>query len=490
MIITPFGRKVVRGGAWVFVTRALVQLIAFVRTIVLARLLAPNDFGLFGIALLMLSMFSAFSQTGFRQALIQKKENTDLYLNTAWTLGVIRGGLIAIVLFFGAPYVSVFFEAPAAAPILRIIGLAIILEGLTNVAVVYFEKELQFHKYFVYQLTGVIVDLTVAVSAAFILRSAWALIFGYLAGALTRCVISYVIDPYRPKISFEIDRAKELFGFGKWVLGSSILAFLILHGDDIFVGRLLGATALGLYQMAYLISNLPATEITNIVAQVTFPAYSKMQDDIPRLRDNYWKILNITTFLSFPATGLIFVLAPDFTRIFLGEKWMPMVPAIQVLVWWGGIRSMTGVNGSLFRAVKKPDIATKLSGLRLLILVILIYPLIVRLGIVGASLAVLVSSVAVIPASVWIVAKDVLKSGKSFILKAAFIPFLSTITVILLGSFFIPHKLSVPGFLSFALAMMVGYVLLAYALDKILKHGMWVNLRFLLLHMIRREDET
>ena len=124
------------------------------------------------------------------------------------------------------------------------------------------------------------------------------------------------------------------------------------------MGKLLGVTALGFYQLAYRISNMPATEITHVISRVTFPAYSKLQDDIPKLREAYLKVLQITAFLSFPIAGLIFVLAPDFTKIFLGEKWMPMVPAMQVLVFAGLSRAIAATAGYIFYAVGKPKIDT------------------------------------------------------------------------------------------------------------------------------------
>jgi O-antigen/teichoic acid export membrane protein len=147
--------------------------------------------------------------------------------------------------------------------------------------------------------------------------------------------MSYLIHPYRPRLSLARKELQELFGFGKWLLGSGVLVFLVTQGDDLFVGKVLGPAALGLYQMAYLISNLPATEISRTMAQVAFPAYSKLQDDLPKLKDSYLKALHLTAFFSIPLAMGIFVLAPDFTKVFMGEKWMPMVPAIKVLAFAG-----------------------------------------------------------------------------------------------------------------------------------------------------------
>jgi lipopolysaccharide exporter len=385
--------RVVRGGFWVFALRITDRLFRLARTIVLARFLAPADFGLFGIALLAMSALETFSQTGFNVALIQKKGDTKPYLDTAWTVQVIRGIILALILFAIAPYVARFFEAPAAKPILQVIGLSVLFQGFVNIGVVCFQKELEFHKQFVYIFSGTFVDISVAISAAFLLRNVWALVFGLLAGNLVRMVVSYLIHPYQPRLRFNQQQFKELFGFGRWVLGSSILMFLITQGDDALVGKVLGVTALGFYQLAYTLSNLPATEISHVISQVTFPAYSKLQDNLPRLREAYLKVLQITAFLSFPITGLIFVLAPDFTKIFLGEKWMPMVPAMQVLVLWGLIRSMGATTGPIIYAVGRPKILTKYQLCQLIMLIILIYPFTMRWGILGASLAVLFTSV-------------------------------------------------------------------------------------------------
>ena len=385
-------QKVINGGFWVFFLRAINQSLHLIKVIILARLLSPNDFGLFGVALLSLAALETFSKTGFDAALIQKKGDIKPYLNTAWTIEVIRGMLIATILFLASPFIAEFFSVSEIIPILRMIGLAAILKGLTNIAVTYFQKELDFKKFFKYQFLGAFADSMTTIAIALLFQSVWALVIGLLAGNLVRLIMSYRIHSYRPKFKFDPSKLKELWSFGKWVLGSGILVFLITHGDDIFVGKLLGITALGFYQLAYLISNAPATEITHVISQVTFPAYSKFQNDIPRLRKAYLKVLGVTTFFSFPVASLIFILAPDFTMIFLGEKWMPMVPAMQVLGLWGLIRSIGATTGPIFQAIGKPESVTKLQLLLLILLMILIYPFAIKWGILGVSLAITLSA--------------------------------------------------------------------------------------------------
>ena len=388
----PLSQRVVKGGVWVFALRITQKLLSLVRLIILARILAPNDFGLMGMALLTMAVLETFSQTGFQFALIQKKKDIESYLDSAWTVTIIRAVILFIILYLIAPYAAIFFKVSEAEPIIQVIGFSILLQALTNIGIIYFEKELEFKKLYIYQLSGTLADFIVAISAVFLLRNVWALVFGMLAGNLVRLIVSYLVHPYRPHLALDLGKAKELFGYGKWILGSSALFFLLNQGDDLFVGKFLGATMLGFYQMAYLISNIPATEITHVISQVTFPTYSKLQDNIPRLREAYLKVLQVTAFLSFPVAGLIFVLAPDFTKIFLGEKWLPMVPAMQVLVFWGLIRSIGATIGPLFQAVGRPDLITKLQVVKLIVLATLIYPLTLKWGILGTALAVVLTA--------------------------------------------------------------------------------------------------
>jgi len=380
-------QRVVRGGIWVFALRIASRVLTLIRTIVLARVLAPSDFGLMGIALLAMSATETFSQTGFQAALIQKKGDIKDYLDTAWTVSALRGLVLFAVLYLAAPYIALFFDTPAATPMMRVIGLSMLLNGLTNIGVVYFRKELEFNKQFIYQLSGTVADLVVAITAALLLRSVWALVFGLLAGNFARFVMSYLICPYRPRVRFERARANELHSFGRWILGSSILVFLLTQGDDALVGKVLSTTALGFYQMAYRISNAPATEISAVISQVTFPAYSKLRDSLSSLRKAYLKTLQLTALISIPVAGGIFILAPEFTTIFLGAKWMPMVPAMRVLALYGLLRSI-GFTGSVFMAVGRPELRTKLQFAALILMAIVIYPLTVRWGIMGTSIAV------------------------------------------------------------------------------------------------------
>ena len=153
-LLTPgetLSQKIIYGGVWVFSLRLINRLFEVIRIIVLARLLAPEDFGLFGLALFAMSALEAFSQTGIQAALIQKKENIEGYLDTAWTMQAIRGAILALILFIIAPYVSIFFGQPVTL-ILRALGVSVLINGFANIGIIYFPKELEFHKQFIYMI--------------------------------------------------------------------------------------------------------------------------------------------------------------------------------------------------------------------------------------------------------------------------------------------------------------------------------------------------
>lgn len=425
-------QKVIRGGAWVFTLNLLTRGLGLIRTVILARLLLPSDFGLIGIAMIAISMLLTFSGTGFAPALIQKKSGISDYLNTAWCVEAIRGIALAFILLLLAPLIATFFNNPEAKLVIQVMAIAMALAGFTNMGMIYFQKELQFEKLFIYNFSTQMATLIVSVSLAFILRNAWALVYGTIFGVMTKLILSYALHPFRPSFEFDLAKAKELFSFGKWLLGSGILVFLITQGDDIFVGKLLGVTALGFYTMAYRLSNLPATEITHVISQVTFPAYSKLQDNLLKLKEGYLKTIQLTAFISTPLAGGIFILAPEFTRIFLGEKWMPMVPAMQVLTLWGFIRSIGSTQGPLLYAIGKPEIITKIHFLQAILLISAIYPFTIKWGILGASLAILLSSL-INPIGYYAYYYILNKIGCPFLtfIRLLVIPLISTLVMVL-----------------------------------------------------------
>ena len=232
--------RAARGGAWVFLLRMTVQLLMAVKLLVLARLLSPNDFGIMGIALLVISLFETFSVTGIDAALVRKREEIESYLDTAWTIQMLRGLCLGLIAYASAPLVAHFFQTPDVVSVLRAIALAFVIRGLINSATVYFQREMDFNKTFILGVAEAVSDALVSICLALILRSVWALAIGYLAGTVAKAITSYALHPRRPTLRIDLTKVRELSGFGRWFLGSNVLTYLGTNLDGVVIGRLLG----------------------------------------------------------------------------------------------------------------------------------------------------------------------------------------------------------------------------------------------------------
>jgi PST family polysaccharide transporter/lipopolysaccharide exporter len=453
--------RAVKSGVWVGATNVVARSLSLVRLVVLASLLSPDAFGLMGIALLTTSALNQVSQPGVDEALVQRAdENVDEYLDTAWTVKLLRGVLAAGVTYLVAPYAGAFFGEPRAVGIIRAVSVVPVLVGLQNPRIVYFQKDLQFHKRLVHQVSGTAVDTAVALAAAVALGSVWALVAGLLAGKVIRLVVSYAIHGYRPRPSFDRERAVELISYGKWITGLSVLVFLTNSGDDAFVGWLLGSSALGVYQLAYQLSNAPATEISQVISTVVFPAYSKVQDDVAQLREGYFRTLTLTAFCSFPTAVGIVVVAPPFVHGFLGEKWAAAVPIIQILAIWGLLRALGSTSGPLFQAVGRPDLSTKIQAGKVVLVALLIYPLAQRFGLAGVAAVVVLNSVVFSEPVVYYLAMETLDGSYRRLARTLLVPGAASVAMGL-AVLAVRESVGLPPAVEFAVLVVVGVA--AYA---------------------------
>lgn len=405
--------KTVKSGFWAGGTRIANRVMNTVKMVVLARVLGPSDFGVLGIALLSDAVLTTFSITGFQEALIQKKKDIKEYLSTAWCILALRGILLFGILFLLAPHIANFFSTPRATTVIRAIAFIPFIRGLQNTGIIYFKKDLEFHKQFKYETGSMIIDFLVSISAAIAFKNVWALVAGLFAREITRLIMSYILHPFRPAVKLDVSRAREMYNFGKNVTAEKIMKFFILQGDNGLVGKVLGATSLGLYQMAYRIGNMPFTEVSNSLITVTFSAFSKLQDSTEKLRRAWMLSTKFNLVLMLPASVMLFFLIPDFTELFMGEKWAPMVPAVRILVLLGGLRAIDG--GTIFYSIGKPEISTRITAIRLTVLALIIYPLTISFGIVGTGASVFLATLSIYPLIVYKTAEIIQMKFRDFL---------------------------------------------------------------------------
>ena len=396
---------VIKGISWVGLFRFGTRGISFFRIAIIARILSPLQFGLFGIASLMLSMIEVITEIGINVILLQIKEKIDEYINTAWIISIIRGILIFFIIFISSFIMVQFFNAADAIYLIMLISLVPLIRGFINPAIIKFQKDLLFEKEFYYRTAIFFVESIVTITLVMLLQSPSALIWGLIAGAFFEVIISFYFIRPIPKIIFNYVIARHIISRGKWMNMTSIFSYFFQNGDNIAVGRIIGISALGIYEMAYKIAMLPITEISNVIVRVTFPVYLRIADDKARMRKAYFQSLLLAAVVSVPI-GLIFIIFPqDIIKIILGQKWLVAAPVFQVLAIVGVIQAIMGDSGAIFLANKKQEYTTINTGISFLIMAIMIVPLTHAYGLIGAGLAVIVGAVATLPVTIYFLVK-------------------------------------------------------------------------------------
>lgn len=376
--------QTVKSGIWSAGINIGTRALQTIMVLIVARLLGPREFGLMSIALLTVTALNRFSRLGIDRALVQREEvNVDTYLDTAWALQFARGVVLATILFFGAPHIASFFRDEQVTPLLQVIALSPLVQAALNPAIVYFEKDLKLHKKFALDMAGAASEFVVAVSLAVIYGSVWALVAGFLVADVARLVASYVLHGYRPGTNAKLGLARELVGYGKWITGSSAISFLLTSGDDAVVGRLLTTTVLGYYRLGYQMGKTPTMEVSRSLSTVTFPMYSKLQQDSDALADALQRVVRLLSFLSFPASVGVILTAPAFVEVVLGAEWRPIIPVMQIVAVYGAFSALTSAFNDIWNAIGRPDYNAKINALRLVVTGALIIPATTTYGMIG-----------------------------------------------------------------------------------------------------------
>jgi O-antigen/teichoic acid export membrane protein len=366
--MTNLVERVFRGGAWVGAMRVLQKGVGFARKIILARLLFPDDFGLFGIALLLLEGFRVLTETGFKDALIHVREDVKEYIHTGYWIQVLQGLVTGLLVYIGAPLVAQFFSEPRVIPVVRVLAAARVIYGFRSIGVVMLRRELDFRTDSLYRLSGTLSYFVVTVILAIAWRDVWALVWGKVVSRSVMVVVSYYVHPFRPHFIFKRERAVGILRYGVWLLGSGIASYASLQADNIIAGKVVGTAALGVYQMAYVVSNLPTTEIAKQVGKVVQSGFAELQSDPERMDRMFQKVILTVFAVTLPLALGMALTAPTLIPVILGEKWSEIIPILPILAIGGLFRALGAVLGSLFKATGDTHLLFQMSWVRALVL--------------------------------------------------------------------------------------------------------------------------
>lgn len=398
-------KKSIKGLTWMGALRLFLRSLTYLRLAILARVLDPGSFGVFGIASLVLAFLEIVTETGINVFLIQDEGKLNKYVNSAWVVSIIRGFLISLILTISAPLVSKFFNSPESKNLVYLISIIPLIRGFINPSIVKLQKNLEFNKEFFLRSGIFTFDSVVTIILAFIYKSASCFIFGMLASVLLELVVSHIFISPKPKLNFVSEQVKEIIKRGKWITVNGILSYLFTHVDDFIVGRILGTANLGYYQMSYKVSELPITEVSNVFHNVTFPIFVKIRNDKNRVKSAYLKTTLTISVLTILFGLIIFLFAKEFVSIILGKKWLPIVDTLKILTVAGVVRAIMGEAQAVFLAFKKQEYITYSTLAALLIIVVTIIPLISKFGIIGASISTLIAVLLTAPMIIFFVLK-------------------------------------------------------------------------------------
>jgi O-antigen/teichoic acid export membrane protein len=389
------GRKMAKGAAWMVGFKLIERSIGLISTIILAKLLLPEDFGLIAMATSVIAVAELLQAFNFDVALIQNQDSTRADYDSAWTLNILLAAGCAALLAATAYPMAVFYGDPRVEYVIYCLALGMLIQGFENIGIIAFRKELTFHKDFWFLLAKKLAAFVIVVSCAYWLRNYWALVIGMVASRLIGVGLSYTVHPYRPRCS--LAKASALVHFSKWLLITNALAVARLRGADVIVGRLAGANALGLFTISYEISNLPTSELSAPINRAVFPGYAALSADSDALKEGTRKVMAIILLLTMPAALGIALVADPMVRVFLGTKWMGAVPLIQVLAFFGMISSFQSNLGFIFIAKGRTRFVTMWSialiGLQIPLVIIGVQ----LAGTLGAAFGLLASVVIPLP---------------------------------------------------------------------------------------------
>jgi len=332
----PRPTSIARGALLTVSMRWASRLIGVVSTLILARLLLPEDFGVAAMASVVLGLATVLLDVGVNVALVRNKNAEPAHYHAAWTLRVIQGLLVGATLLAVAPYAGDYFGDTRVPAVLALMALTVLVGSFENIGIVTFQKEMNFAAEFRYLLANRLFGFVCTVALAFWLRNYWALAFGSLAGAVFGMLNSYRVHPMRPRASMR--KLGEIFSVSQWMLVQNIGNYVDNSLHSLLVGRRDGAAVMGAYALSDELASVPSTEVLQPLNRVLFPAFVAIKDDLARLKYVFLLAQSIQTAVVLPAAVFLSLLAADLVPVLLGPKWSAAVPLLATLAIGSALR--------------------------------------------------------------------------------------------------------------------------------------------------------
>lgn len=324
-------KKTLTGVIWSSIDRFSMQGIQFVLSIIIARQLAPSDYGVIAMLAIFLALAQAFIDSGFSNALIQKQNRTDIDYSTVFFFNIGVGIVMYGLLVLCAPLISSFYDMPLLNDIIKWVGLNLIVTSFATVQRAKLTIELDFKRQAIISIVSILLSGCVSVWMAYSGYGVWTLVASVLVGNIITTVLLWWSARWTPCLAFSIDSFKELFGFGSKLLAGGLIHIIYKNLYTLIIGKMFPVSQLGAYNKAYTISQYPSSNLTGVLTRVTYPIECKAQDDNEKLYSIFARIIKISTIIIFPLMIGLCAVAKPFVGLLLTDKWLVCVPYLRIM---------------------------------------------------------------------------------------------------------------------------------------------------------------
>ncbi|NEO43868.1 MAG: MOP flippase family protein [Moorea sp. SIO4A3] len=348
-------QQAVSGVKWSTVSQVGRQVMQFVTAAILARLLSPSDFGLVGMATIVIGFIGLFKDLGTSAAVIHRKNVSNSLLSSIFWVNVIFGILSTLILFLLSPLVASFYQEPRLTSILKVLSLTFCISGISILQKAILERNLAFNALAKIEISAILSGSVVGIGAALLGFGVWSLVYQTLTLVTVTTALLLIFTPWKPELILRLSELKEVSTYSLNLTGFSIFNYFVRNVDYLLVGRFLGSQALGYYTLAYRLMLYPLQNISHVIARVMFPVFSKIQDDNAKFRNAYLKVISSIALVSFPIMGGIWVLAEPFILALFGSQWQPVILLLMILAPVGMIQSLETTIGTIYQAKGRTD---------------------------------------------------------------------------------------------------------------------------------------
>lgn len=367
-----FSNKVISGLLWKFSERMAAQIVTFIVTIVLARLITPEEYGVIALITIFITIANVFVVSGFGNALIQKKDADNIDFSSVFYFNIIFSLFIYFVIFTIAPYVASFYDMDILKPVLRILALKIVLAGINSIQQAYVSREMMFRKVFISTLIGTIVSAFVGIGLAIAGAGVWALVAQQLSNALSDTIILWIIVKWRPILIFDFSRVVGLIKYGWKILATNLINAVYDNLKNLIIGKKYSSIDLAYYSKGKQFPELFVTNINSAIGSVLFPAMALIQDDKQRLKESIRKSIMISSFIMLPLMAGLFVVADDVVTLLLTDTWSFCVPYLRIACIYLSTYPINTANLQALNAIGRSDYYLKLELIKRSVGIILI----------------------------------------------------------------------------------------------------------------------